>query len=243
MRYSTPTLKLSYDNLPAHLKQCFSYCSVFPKDWKIEKETLIRLWIAEGSLQSSDEQKEKSMEDIGNDYFSILLSNSFFQDFEKGEFGDIQTCKMHDLIHDLAQIVVGKHECSSLKANEMEHISNIHCLAYVAVDGSLESFCDALSNGKKLHSVVTIQGPGTDLNPQSFFFGAKNLRVLDMSAFRNMTVPTSSMSNLRHLRYLDLSYCEISSALNDICSLYWTTKGSPYCKIISYVIIISTAPM
>ncbi|XP_026421219.1 disease resistance protein RGA2-like isoform X2 [Papaver somniferum] len=213
-------LKLSYDNLPAHLKQCFSYCSVFPKDWKIEKETLIRLWIAEGFLQSSDEQKEKSTEDIGNDYFNILLSYSFFQDVEKDEFGDIQTCKMHDLIHDLAQIVVGKHGYSSLKAHEMEHISNIHRLAYVADAGSLEAFCDALSNGKKLRTVVTINGPGTYLNPQSFFIGAKNLRVLDMSAFRGMTVPTSSMSNLRHLRYLNLSYCEISHSLNDICSLY-----------------------
>ncbi|KAF2319209.1 hypothetical protein GH714_013970 [Hevea brasiliensis] len=41
-------LKLSFDHLPSYLKSCFTYCSVFPKDALIEKELLIRLWMAEG---------------------------------------------------------------------------------------------------------------------------------------------------------------------------------------------------
>ncbi|GLT91508.1 hypothetical protein SLE2022_093910 [Rubroshorea leprosula] len=61
-------LQLSFQWLPKPaLKQCFAFCSIFPKDFVIEKEKLIQLWMAEGYLQSS---KESSMENVGGKYFT-----------------------------------------------------------------------------------------------------------------------------------------------------------------------------
>uniref|UniRef100_A0A803N195 Disease resistance protein winged helix domain-containing protein n=1 Tax=Chenopodium quinoa TaxID=63459 RepID=A0A803N195_CHEQI len=101
-------LKLSYYKLESPLKSCFSYCAIFPKDYVMKKDTLIRLWMAHGYIPLDDHQ---SLEDLGEEYFSILLRRCFFQDVSEDEDGNIRSCKIHDLMHDLAQQVVGKEIC------------------------------------------------------------------------------------------------------------------------------------
>ncbi|GLT60208.1 hypothetical protein SLA2020_329860 [Shorea laevis] len=117
-----PILQLSFERLPEPaLKQGFAFCSIFPKDYVMKKEILIEIWMAEGFLQSP-EGSSKPMEDIGNKYLNDLLSYSLFQDVRK-IYGDVITCKMHDLIHDLAQSV-SKHETMILETVSKCNISN-----------------------------------------------------------------------------------------------------------------------
>ena len=44
-------LRLSYLDLPYHLKWCFLYLCAFPEDYQIESDRLMRLWIAEGFIE------------------------------------------------------------------------------------------------------------------------------------------------------------------------------------------------
>lgn len=101
-----PALWLSYHCLPPHLKRYFAYCSIFPKGYKITKEKLIMLWMAEDLLQP---QQNKRIEKVGNKYFYNLLSRSLFQQASLSR----SFFKMHDLVNDLAKFVSGEF-CSRL---------------------------------------------------------------------------------------------------------------------------------
>ncbi|KAL6312094.1 hypothetical protein AAG906_015514 [Vitis piasezkii] len=120
-----PALSLSYYYLPSHLKRCFAYCSIFPKDYQFEKENLILLWMAEGFLQQSKKGQE-SMEEVGDGYFYELLSRSFFQKSGGGKSYFV----MHHLFNNLAQLVSGKF-CVQLKDGNMNEIpENLRHLSY-----------------------------------------------------------------------------------------------------------------
>ena len=56
--------------------QGFAYCCLFPKDYKIHKTTLIKMWMAQGFIRSSS--LDQCLEDIGHKYFMDLLWRSFF---------------------------------------------------------------------------------------------------------------------------------------------------------------------
>ncbi|KAL2588309.1 hypothetical protein AAZV13_13G161900 [Glycine max] len=97
-----PALALSYHHLPSHLKRCFAYCALFPKDYVFDKECLIQLWMAEKFLQCS--QQGKRPEEVGEQYFNDLLSRCFFQQSSNTKRTHFV---MHDLLNDLARFICG----------------------------------------------------------------------------------------------------------------------------------------
>jgi hypothetical protein len=204
-----PILKLSYDHLPLHLKQCFAFCSLFLKDFIIEVEVLIQLWTAQDFIHSSD--RTIRLEDVGREYFMDLLWRSFFQDIRRNKYGDIECCKMHDLIHDLKQFVAGD-DC--LISNP-EAVKVVERTRHVVFD-SLNSFGNNPApslEADRLRTLV-LRPPGIEYIPQQPYWNTqvldtlisslKCLRALNMHGSLIPKVP-NSIGKLKHLRYLDLS--------------------------------------
>ncbi|XP_057742151.1 putative disease resistance RPP13-like protein 1 [Arachis stenosperma] len=77
-----PALRISYYFLPSYLKQCFVYCSLYPKDYEFSKDELMLLWMAENFLQPVG---KKTMEEVGGEYFDELIARSFLQPQYRGK--------------------------------------------------------------------------------------------------------------------------------------------------------------
>jgi Leucine-rich repeat (LRR) protein len=198
-------LKLSYDHLPSHLKQCIAFCSLFPKDYNIKKQTLIRLWMAQGFIKSLGQNK--CLEDVGHEYFMELLSRSFFQEVEEDKWGNI-SFKIHDIMHDLLILVSGKG--STIFGENGEHIDEqTHHVSFGIHLGSL-----TLTTPFDTRNLRTFLLCGQQLGEHenglneetcdAIVSHCKFLRILDFHETGIKTVP-SSISKLNHLRYLDLS--------------------------------------
>lgn len=197
-----PVLKLSYRNLPLELRQCFSYCSLYPKDWKIQKDELVQLWMAQGYLECST--PNQCSEDVGNHYVKILLMKSFFQDANINAYGDILCFKVHDLMHDLASSVAGNDCC--LYSEEKG-------IAGRPMHVSFESSKICLLDSLELIKLRTFLWPSMGLtefrsiNNPSVISNLKSLRALNLSCCSLSKLP-ESIGKLKHLRYLDLQYCQ-----------------------------------
>ncbi|KAJ9681489.1 hypothetical protein PVL29_020384 [Vitis rotundifolia] len=92
-------LALSYNELPYYLKSCFLYCGMFPEDSLIDASKLIQLWLAEGFIQR---RGKETLEDIAEDHMHELIHRSLIQVAERRVDGGVKSCRMHDLLRDLA---------------------------------------------------------------------------------------------------------------------------------------------
>lgn len=209
-----PALRLSYDRLPFHLKQCFAYCSLFPKDHEFDNLELIYFWMAHGILQTNTNDNQEPNE-VGERYIKELASISFFQDIETSVYLEFDTFTVHDLVHDLA-LLVAHGECSVVKHHTKDVSRTVRHLTF---SQDVQEIPVSL---QKLTGVRTvIFPPKTPIYlVEACISRFKYLRVLNLSESSLEALP-SSISTLKHLRILDMSWNERLKELpNSICKLH-----------------------
>ncbi|CAN6250230.1 unnamed protein product [Urochloa humidicola] len=224
-----PALKLSYDYLPFNLQQCFSYCALFPEDYRFGRDELIHLWVGLDVLHSHGENKR--IEDIGLRHLAELVDHGFLKKEEEGGY----TCYMiHDLLHELA-LNVSSRECLSIYGSNVGSIQIPPSIRHLAINmddttvkdkQTFDTCTKDLStlekrlNVENLHSLILFgEHHGSFMKTfVSLFKEAKALRVLFLSnASYSVEVLLPNFMKLIHLRYLRIDsavFCEIKLPRN-----------------------------
>nr|XP_028962831.1 putative disease resistance RPP13-like protein 1 isoform X2 [Malus domestica] len=217
-----PALWLSYHYLPPHLKRCFAYCSIFPKGYRFWKRELILFWMAEDLLQSNEEGV-LDPEEVGSDYFDILLSRSFFQ-----HSSNTWDFTMHDIMNDLAKFVAGEF-CLRLEGNQLpnKNLCKTRHFSFMKFGGHGIQKFEALDEAKHLHTFLQLESfeLGGDCNKLVLNYTLVDLlpnlpclRVLKLSNTHIDELP-SSIGNLKQLRHLDVSFTSIRELPETVCTL------------------------
>ncbi|KAK1612998.1 hypothetical protein QYE76_036671 [Lolium multiflorum] len=209
-------LRWSYQYLDEQVKRCFAYCSIFPRGHHLKRDELVKLWVAEGFINTSGPEQE--MEDVAKVYFDELLSASFLELGGKevsslidGDLRDVYYFTIHDLMCDLAEEVAGKDSFRIEKDFTGEVPQDVRYI-FVGTYNS-KMLTEKISGLKNLRTLII--HPSIQLNStewQAFermfdmLMGLQKLRVLKLGFNGNdlneyVFVLKDSIGRLTHLRY------------------------------------------
>ncbi|OMO73517.1 hypothetical protein CCACVL1_17237 [Corchorus capsularis] len=226
-------LLLSYYDLPMTEKQCFRYCAIFPKNHEMEREELIKLWMAQGFLGEAFEGND--LEVIGEECFDNLAIRGFFQEFEKDEIDDnIIKCKMHDIAKFLTKtesLLVTGDGAEVLRGVESSHgTGNIRHLTLFPDADHVPEIVDMIIKVKGVEKLRSFLVDGT-LNASlvELIDHLISLRMLCfytkpilIRAHKFLAIP-KEIGQLIHLRYLGFegneNLRELPEAICDLCNL------------------------
>ncbi|AQK57438.1 disease resistance protein RPM1 [Zea mays] len=199
-------LNLSYHDMPGHLRNCLLYCSMFPEDYHMSRESLVRLWIAEGSVLAAN---SPTPETTAEAYFMELVRRNMLQVVDNDVVGRVSTCKMHDIVRKMV-LVVAKEErfASATDYSTVSHTGKD--VRHLALHGWKDTNTPPVKF-PRLRRLVALGANSclTKLLP-AIFSGSSFLTVLVLQDSGISEVP-ASIGSLFNLRYISLRYTQVKS--------------------------------
>ncbi|RZB51257.1 disease resistance protein RPM1-like isoform X1 [Glycine soja] len=212
----TKILGLSYDDLPINLRSCLLYFGMYPEDYEVQSDRLIRQWIAEGFVKH---ETGKSLEEVGQQYLSGLVRRSLVQVSSLRIDGKVKRCRVHDLIHDMIlRKVKDTGFCQYIDGPDQSVSSKIVRRLTIAT----HDFSGSIGSSP-MRSILIMTGKYEKLSQDlvnKFPTNYMLLKVLDFegSRLRLRYVP-ENLGNLCHLKYLSFRYTWIASLPKSIGKL------------------------
>ncbi|KAK6946370.1 NB-ARC [Dillenia turbinata] len=213
-------LALSYNDLPYHLKSCFLYLGLFPEDFEIRARRLIRMWIAEGFILSSQIDREETLEDAGEDCLHELIQRSMIQVGTTDASGRVKTCRMHDLMRDLClEKARDENFLQILSPSSFNDISNARRIALHFGSNADAARC-FLFERKDFHLRSLLYfGPCLELSKSQLKYVCTNFPLIRVFELYRVGFPDGwflpdaklpkQIGHLVHLKYLGFRGCSI----------------------------------
>ncbi|GAB4828852.1 hypothetical protein Ancab_018511 [Ancistrocladus abbreviatus] len=211
-------LKLSFDQVQSEEeKLCYLYCSLFPEDYDVEIEDLVRYGIGEGlfsDMETLDEVRNRMQSIISNLKASCLLVNSN----KKG------CIKMHDVFRDLAISIATSNDYSFMvKASSglKEWPARIQYALRISMIDNEFGILPSQREYPELLLLLLQNNRNLKVIPDDFFTGMTALEVLDLSHIPNMVKLPTSLSCLTNLKTLSVenNHLKDISVLGELESL------------------------
>ncbi|KAG6515081.1 hypothetical protein ZIOFF_025464 [Zingiber officinale] len=219
----SPVLTLSYVMLPPRLKRCFSYCGIFPQDYRFNKQKLVCMWVAAGLIYS-EESEAGSDEDIANCCFDMLCNKSFFDVhiygqiwssfWERNSLYDLEEdyYTMHDMLSCLA-CHVSRYECCKIVHDAPSCILDYNAVRHLSITSNLVQLHDLAKMVCKFQHLRTlwIEDDGNHQQFHEVILDAckspRRIRVLIMeSNYSRISYPClERISDFVKLRFLEMS--------------------------------------
>ncbi|KHN28421.1 Disease resistance protein RPM1 [Glycine soja] len=212
----TKILGLSYDDLPINLRSCLLYFGMYPEDYEVQSDRLIRQWIAEGFVKH---ETGKTLEEVAHQYLSGLVRRSLVQVSSFRIGGKVRRCRVHDLIHDMIlRKVKDTGFCQYIDWPDQSVSSKIVRRLTIAT----HDFSGSIGSSP-IRSILIMTGKDEKLSQDlvnKFPTNYMLLKVLDFegSRLRLRYVP-ENLGNLCHLKYLSFRYTWIESLPKSIGKL------------------------
>jgi disease resistance protein RPM1 len=190
-------VSLSYSHLPSHLKPCFLHLSIFPEDFEVEKKHLVNRWVAEGFI--ADDSATRTHEEVSENYFYELISRCMIQPSKFDSFGKVKTCRIHDIVHDIAVSISRQENYVFILGESTSNITTGVGIRHLSCIASRKLNMDL----SRVRSFTVFSEP---LEPISLLFSSKfkMLRILDLknAPFLIRQKHIRNIGLLPHLKYL-----------------------------------------
>lgn len=231
-------LKVSLEDLPYDLKNCFLHCALFPENYLLRRKTIMRQWIAAGFIREKEENE--TLEEVAEGYLTELVNRSLLQVMKRNYTGRLKHCRMHDVIRLLA-LNKAKEECFgkfyngsgigafsvegarriSVQGENLEqlsrsgatHLRALHVFGrYINVD-----LLKPILTSSNLLSMLDLRGTRIKMLPNEVF-DLLNLRYLGLRYTDLKSLP-ESVGRLQNLEFLDVVYSKLTYLPNSVVKL------------------------